>query len=65
MQTEIERVADNIPQACERLGISKTLIYKEIGAGRLKAVKAGRRTLVTRDAQNAWMASLAAFEGTT
>ncbi len=62
MQNEPDRVADNIPQACERLGISKTLIYKEIGAGRLKAVKAGRRTLITRDAQQSWLASLAAFE---
>lgn len=58
MQSPIERITDNVPQACERLGISRTLIYKEINSGRLKAVKAGRRTIITRDAQAAWLGSL-------
>lgn len=58
MEKVTERIADNIEQACERLGISKTLIYKELKAGRLKAFKTGRRTVITRQAQDEWLNSL-------
>lgn len=51
-------IADSVPQAAFRLGISRSQCYIEIAAGRLRAVKAQRRTLVTRDDQTAWLGSL-------
>lgn len=51
-------LADGVAEACLRLGISIPTFYREVKAGRLVAVKAGRRTLCTREAQAAWLASL-------
>jgi excisionase family DNA binding protein len=53
-----DRLADTIPQAAARLSISRTRIFEEIRAGRLKAVRAGGRTLIPREAQAEWLASL-------
>ena len=38
--------------------IGRTKAYQEIAAGRLRAVKVGRRTLITHDAAEAWLAAL-------
>lgn len=48
----------SIDAFCSRYGIGRTTAYQEIAAGRLRAVKVGRRTLITRDAAEAWLASL-------
>ena len=37
----------SIDEACKRLGIGRNLIYKEIGSGRLRSHKAGRRRIIT------------------
>jgi excisionase family DNA binding protein len=50
--------AFSIPEFCRRYGIGRTNAYHEIAAGRLRAVKVGRRTLVTADAAEVWLASL-------
>ena len=50
--------AFSIPEFCRRYGIGRTNAYQEIAAGRLRAVKAGRRTLITHEAAEAWLASL-------
>ena len=34
---------------CETYGIGRTKVYEEINAGRLKARKAGRRTIIADD----------------
>ena len=47
-----------IGEFCRRYGIGRTNAYQEIAAGRLRAVKAGRRTLITHEAAEAWLASL-------
>lgn len=54
-----EPLVDRVPEAARRLGLSKTGLYAQIKAGKLRAVKAGGKTLITRDDQAAWVASLA------
>lgn len=44
--------AFSIREFGRRYGISRTNAYQEIATGRLRAVKAGRRTLITHDAAN-------------
>ena len=49
------RLALTIPEACTASGVSRTTLYEEIGAKRLRVVKVGRRTLVTVDALRDWI----------
>lgn len=39
-------------------GVSRTFIYREIGAQRLRIRKAGRRTLIAASDAESWWASL-------
>jgi excisionase family DNA binding protein len=48
------RVAD----ACRSLSISKSQLYREMAAGRLRAVKCGAITLIPAEAADAWLNSL-------
>lgn len=49
-----------IPEFVARYSISRTAVYREVNADRLRLVKRGRRSLIaTADAQ-AWLASLRA-----
>jgi hypothetical protein len=50
--------AMNLRAFCERYDIGRTKAYQEINAGRLKARKAGRRTIVTADDAEMWLSSL-------
>lgn len=50
--------AHTLNDFCERYGIGRTKAYEEIKAGRLKARKNGRYTLITEEAAQAWLASL-------
>jgi excisionase family DNA binding protein len=48
-----ERESDrllSIEQAAQALGIGRTALYSEIGAGRIRSVKVGRRRLVPSSA---------------
>jgi excisionase family DNA binding protein len=58
LERESSPRAFSIAAFCRRYAIGRTYAYQEIAAGRLHAVKAGRRTLITRDAAEAWLASL-------
>lgn len=40
-------LAHRIPDACRRLGVSRTTIYELIKAGELRPIKIGARTLIT------------------
>jgi excisionase family DNA binding protein len=51
-----------IIEFCRRYGIGRTTAYAEIAAGRLRAVKVGKRTLISVDAAEAWLVSLPKFE---
>jgi excisionase family DNA binding protein len=53
-----EPLADSVDTAAYRLGCGRAQLYKEIKAGRLKVRKLGRRTLVPRAEQEAWLAAL-------
>lgn len=59
-QTAQVRFADSVPEAAQRLAISPRTVWTEIREGRLRAVRAGARTLVPLAAQEAWLAALPA-----
>jgi hypothetical protein len=50
-----------IDEFCRRYGIGRTMAYAEIAAGRLHAVKARRRTLITAQAADEWLRGLPAL----
>ena len=52
-----------IREFCLRYSVGRTHAYEEIAAGRLRAVKVGRRTLITHDAAEAWLAALPEMSG--
>ena len=54
----LPKQAFSINEACQVCGLGRVTLYKEIGAGRLRTVKVGRRTLVPAEALKAWLASL-------
>lgn len=53
-----EKNAYSPAEICRRNGIGKTTLYAEIKNGRLEAIKAGRRTIITAAAEQAWLAAL-------
>jgi excisionase family DNA binding protein len=53
-----DRTADTVDEFCDALRIGRTLFYGEVAAGRIRPVKAGRRTLVPRSEREAWLRRL-------
>jgi excisionase family DNA binding protein len=51
-------LALSIEQAARRAGVGRGFLYQEIGKGRLRARKAGRRTLIALTDLAAWLESL-------
>jgi excisionase family DNA binding protein len=58
------RAALRVSEACTTLGLSRSKLYEELSAGRLKAVKCGSRTLIPTASIEAWLAALPALPGT-
>jgi excisionase family DNA binding protein len=56
------RLAMNIDQAAAEAGIGRDAIYDGIRAGTLEARKLGRRTIITRDALERFIATLPRLE---
>ena len=54
----MNKEAFTIPEAIQAAGIRRTAIYEEIKAGRLRAVKRGRRTLILAPDLRRWLSSL-------
>ena len=52
------KVAFSINEFCEAFGVKRDLAYDEIKAGRLKARKAGRRTLIRAVDARQWLDGL-------
>ena len=46
MHANSEPLANSIPDVCTRLGIGRSTVYELIGAGEIKAIKIGHRTLI-------------------
>jgi excisionase family DNA binding protein len=58
MDDKFEKMAFSVDEAAMRAGIGRDKIYGYIKDGRLSAVKAGRRTLVTADALRQLLSTL-------
>lgn len=55
-------VTVRVTEAAQMLGISKELVYKEIRANRLPAIRRGKRlTLIPVDALHEWVTSQARY----
>ena len=54
--------ASRIPDFATNNGICRATVYKEIRIGRLRAVKAGNRTLILEEDAEKWRKSLPAFK---
>lgn len=53
-----EPIAYSVEETRKVTGIGRTAIYEEIKAGRLRAVKRGRRTLILADDIRRWLEAL-------
>ena len=58
MPVHTDPQAYDIPSFCRAYSISRSFAYLEIKSGRLKPFKAGRRTLISRQAADDWRQSL-------
>ena len=47
-----------VSEFCETYSIGRTFLYEQLKAGRLSAVKAGKKTLILRDEAERWARSL-------
>lgn len=54
----MQRLLHPIPAAAEVLGISRTTVYELISTGALKPVKIGRRTFISQEELERYVASL-------
>ena len=45
-EVHIPRAALRVSEACASLSITRSKLYEEVAAGRIKALKAGSRTLI-------------------
>jgi hypothetical protein len=54
--------AFSINTFCDRNEIGRTTAYAEINAGRLRASKAGKRTIITEENEAEWLKNLPAVE---
>ena len=52
------KIAYSIPAFCAACSVGRTFVYQEIKAGRLRAVKAGRRTLIDAAEARRWLSAL-------
>lgn len=54
----MEKLLVSIPEAVEISGLSRSGLYERLSEGSIRAVKAGRKTLVCTDSIKTWAASL-------
>jgi excisionase family DNA binding protein len=56
-----EKALYSIPEIIEMIGIGRTRLYQELNSGKLKAVKIGKRTCVTKASLEAWLSKLEGY----
>jgi excisionase family DNA binding protein len=59
-QFGFEPLAVTIADACRLIGLGRSKLYEEISTGRIKALKAGKRTLIPVASLKDWLARLEA-----
>lgn len=59
----IDRIAETVNEFCAAVRIGRTLFYKEVHRGRIKILKAGRKTLVPIAEREAYLRRLAEKAG--
>jgi len=52
-----EPLVDNLDAAAKRLGIGRSLLYRLIASGHIKSIKVGKRRLIARAEQMAFLSS--------
>ena len=57
-EREVPRAAYSVEDACAALSISRSKLYNEMAAGRLKGRKAGTRTLIPAQSIYDWLNNL-------
>jgi excisionase family DNA binding protein len=50
--------AFSIEEFCRRYGVGRTKVYEELKLGRLRALKVGRRTIISKDDAENWLLHL-------
>lgn len=58
MSKAVPKAALSVEDFCNSYGVGRTTAYEEINSGRLRAVKAGRRTLIPDESAKDWLNSL-------
>ncbi|WP_163381383.1 helix-turn-helix domain-containing protein [Cyclobacterium sp. SYSU L10401] len=61
MSLHNEKLFYTIPEAMHQIGIGRTKLYQELNSGRLKAVKAGKRTLIPKKSLMNWEQELQGY----
>ena len=54
-----------IEEASKITGLGRTRLYEELNSGRLKGVKAGRRTLILHTGIQQWLENLESYSSKT
>jgi len=54
--------AMSVAQFCQVYNVGRTKAYEEIGSGRLRARKNGKRTIIIEDDAEDWLQHLPVFE---
>lgn len=58
MQHDQQKLAYTLKEFMALAGVGRSFVYDELAEGRLKAVKAGRKTLIRDEDARAWLGSL-------
>ncbi|GEM_PF-1147376 len=54
----VEKLSYSVPETAQAVGTCPAMIYRAINSGKLKALKFGKRTLITPEAIKEWLASM-------
>ncbi|MBL1148323.1 MAG: helix-turn-helix domain-containing protein [Pseudomonadota bacterium] len=61
MDIQQDKLSYSIPEVTQMVGLCRTVIYRELNSGRLRAIKLGKRTLITREAIEEWLSTLDSY----